>query len=201
MNARLIVRLLTASIIGPALIVTVSGCVAGQVIRLNHVPGTGPKLSTSKTVTVNAKDSRDFVVSGDKKPSYLGHFRAGMGNPWDVNNAKYRALSEQFQNDIVAELKAQGITTVTSGERKIQVDIKDWNFNTYLNGKIWYEISVAVTDSSGAVLATTTVKDQKVIRGSFWTGPAGAFNREVPVLYSGIIKDILGKSEIQKALQ
>lgn len=201
MGTRCIVRLLTASIIGPALIAVLSGCVARQAIRLQHAPGTGPKLSSSKTVAVDAKDSRSFIVNGDKKPSYLGHFRAGYGNTWDVNNAGYRALADQFKADIAAELKAQGIKTVASGERTIQVDIKDWNFDTYQNGKIWYEISVSVTDRSGSVLATTSVKDQKVIRGSFWTGPAAAFKREVPIIYSGIIKEILAKDEIQKALQ
>ena len=118
-----------------------------------------------------------------------------------MNNAGYRALAEQFKTDIAAELKAQGIKTVASGERKIQVDIKNWNFDTYQNGKIWYELAVAVTDGGGSVLATTTIKGEKVIRGSFWTGPAGAFKRQVPVVYSAIIKEILGKDEIQKALQ
>jgi len=203
MSARRIIRLLTASIIGPTLISTLSGCgsIAGQAIRLQHVPGTGPKLSSSKTVAVDARDSRDFVVSGDKQPSYLGYYRAIYGNTCDVNNSGYRALAKQFKEDILAELKAQGIETVASGERKIEVNIKDWNFDTYMNGKIWYEISVSVTDSGGSVLATTIIKDEKVIRGSFWIDIAIVFKWKVPVIYSGIINEILGKDEIQKALQ
>ena len=201
MHAHRIIRLLTTAIIGSALIAALSGCVAGQAIRLQHAPGSGPKLASAKTVAVDARDSREFVVSGDKQPSYLGHYRATYGNTWDVNNAGYRALAKQFKDDILAELKAQGIETVASGERKIEVNVKDWNFDTYLNGKVWYEISVAVTDDGGSVLATTTIKDEKVIRGNIWTGPAGAFKRELPVIYSGIINEILGKDEIQKALR
>ena len=201
MNARCLIRLLTATLIGPALITALPGCVARQAIRLQHAPGTVANLSSSKTVAVEAKDDRDFIVSGNKQPSYLGHFRAGFGNTWDVNNSGYRALAAQFKDDIVAELKAHGIKTVASGERKIQVDIKDWNFDTYMNGKLWYDISVVVTDGGGMVLATTSIKAETVIRGSFWIGPAVAFKREVPKVYSGIIKEILGKNEIQKALQ
>ena len=200
MNSR-VIHILSALVMGSALMGISSGCVAGQAIRLQHAPGSGPKFTTSRTVTVDAKDSRDFIVSGDKKPSYLGHFRAGFGNTWDVNNSEYKALAVQFKEDMLAELKAQGIQTVEAGERNIQVDIKDWNFDTYQNGKLWYEISVNITDNAGTVLASTTVKDQKVIRGSFWTGPVGAFKREVPVIYSDIIKNILGQDAIQKALQ
>ena len=194
-------RMVAALAIGPALIATMSGCVAGQAIRLQHTAGSGPAFSTSKTVTVDAKDSRDFVVGGKKSPSYLGHFRAGFGNTWDVNNAGRRALAEQFKQDLVAELQAHGIKTIASGERKLLIDIIDWNFDAYQNGRVWYEIACSVADAKGTELAKATVKDSKVIRGSFWTGPAGAFKRKVPGIYSDIIKEILGKPDLQKALQ
>ena len=201
MNFCRILRPLALTACVPFLIATLCGCVAHQAITLRHTPGSGPVVTSSKTVSVDAKDSRDFVVSGHKQPSYLGHFRAGFGNVWDVNNAGKRALADQFKQDLVAELESKGIKAIATGERKLRVDIREWNFDTYQNGKIWYEIGVSVAAADGTQLANITLKKENVIRGSFWTGPAGAFKREVPLLYSGLIKEILGNGEIQKALQ
>ncbi len=183
------------------LAVLMSGCVAGQSIGLRHVAGSVPEFSSVKTVSVETKDSRDFIVNGDKPPSYLGLLRAGYGNPWGVKNAGNLALADQFRNDIVAELQAQGIETVASGARQISADIRDWNFDAYQNGRIWYDIDITVADASGKVLAKAKVKDEKVIRGSVMMGAVGAFKREVPLVYSGVIKELLSNREIQKALK
>jgi len=152
-------------------------------------------------VSVETKDSRDFIVAGKKPPSYLGRLRGGYGNTWGVKNAGDVALAAQFRNDLVAEFRSQGLETVDSGDRRMSVDIRDWNFDAYLNGRIWYDIDIAVADASGKVLAKAKVKDEQVIRGSAMMGPTGAFKREVPLIYSGIIKEILSNREIQKALK
>ncbi len=184
-----------------ALVASLSGCVAGQSIGLRHVAGSVPEFTSKKTVVVEVKDSRDFVVSGKKDPSYLGHFRAGYGNTWGVKNAGNVSLANQFQNDLVAEVRSQGIKTDDSGDRKLAVDIIDWNFDGYQNGRVWYDIDVSVSDAAGKVLAKSKVKDEKVVRGSVMTGAAGAIKREVPAIYTGVIQEILGNREIQKALK
>lgn len=201
MNIYRIIILLALFAICPILLTTMSGCVAGQAITLRHTPGTSPALTSSKTVAVDVKDSRDFVLNGKKKPSYLGHFRGGFGNTFEVNNAKKRTLAEQFRTDLVAELESRGIKTVASGERRILVDIREWNFDAYQNGRLWYEINVSVTDAKGSLLGKIALKNEKVIRGSVMTGAVRAFKREVPMIYSSIINDIVGNREIQKALK
>ena len=191
-----------AAMIGfSALAVSMSGCVAGQSIGLRHVAGSVPEFTSEKPVSVETKDSRDFVVTGSKDPSDLGHLRAGYGNTWGVNNAGDLALAEQFKNDLVAEMKSKGIQTVDSGDRRLFVDILDWNFDAYQNGRVWYDLAVSVSDSAGKVLASIKVKDEKVVRGSVMMGAVNAMKREVPVIYSDVIDKILGDSDIQKALK
>ena len=191
-----------ASMIGfSAFAASMSWCVAGQSIGLRHVAGSAPEFTCGKTVSVEAKDNRDFIIKGEKDPSYLGHLRAGYGNTWGVKNAGSLALAEQFENDLVAELNAKGIQTVSSGERKLLVDIQDWNFDAYQNGRVWYDIDVSVSDSAGKVLASMKVKDEKVVRGSVMTGAVNAMKREVPEIYAGVIDAILGDPGIQKALK
>lgn len=196
-----IIRLLANFAVCTTLLTTMCGCVAGQAINLQHTPSTSPVLPSSKTVSVDAKDNRDFVINGDKEPSYLGHFRASFGNTWDVNNGDDRSLAEQFQKDLTAELASRGIKTVASGERCVLVDIREWNFDAYMNGKIWYEINVSVTDANGSSLGQIVLKNKQTIKGNAMTGPKSAFKREVPIIYSGIISEIVGNNEIQKHLK
>ena len=184
-----------------ALAMSMSGCVAGQSIGLRHVAGSAPEFTSGKTVSVETKDSRDFVKDGKKDPSYLGHLRAGYGNTWGVENAGALALAEQFKSDLIAEMKSKGIKTDASGDRVLSVDILDWNFDAYQNGRVWYDIAVSVSDSAGKVLASTKVKDEKVVKGSVMMGAVNAMKREVPVIYSDLVNEILGDSKIQKALK
>lgn len=191
-----------AAMIGlSALAVSMSGCVAGQSIGLRHAAGSVPEFTSGKTVSVESRDSREFIVNGDKDPSYLGHLRAGYGNTWGVKNAGGLALAEQFKNDLVAEMAAQGIQTASAGDRRLFVDILDWNFDAYQNGRVWYDLAVSVSDSAGKILASIKIKDEKVVRGSVMMGAAGAMKREVPAIYSDAIKEILGNRDIQKALK
>jgi hypothetical protein len=184
-----------------ALAVSMSGCASWSSIGLRHVAGSLPEFTSGETVSVEVKDLRDFVVNGKKDPSYLGHLRGGYGNTWGVKNAGDVALANQFQNDLVAEMASQGIQTVDSGKRKLSVDILDWNFDAYQNGRVWYDIAVSVSDADGKVLAKTVVQDEQVVRGSVMTGAVKAMKREVPVIYSNVIKEILGNRKIQKALK
>ena len=79
--------------------------------------------------------------------------------------------------------------------------ILDWNFDAYQNGRVWYDLAVSVSDSAGKILASIKIKDEKVVRGSVMMGAAGAMKREVPAIYSDVIKEILGNRDIQKALK
>ncbi len=178
-----------------------NGCAVGRQIDMRHRVGTDLSISTTRDVSVAVEDNREFVVSGNKKPSYIGNIRAGFGNVWDVHNVDHRALADQFRQDLEAELQAHGINIVSSGERQIEVDIKDWNFDAYQNGRVWYEIEVSVLDANGKFLAKTTAEDEHTVRGTFWEGGIGGLKRDVPRIYSDIIKEILEDNAIQNALK
>ena len=98
-------------------------------------------------------------------------------------------LAEQFKNDLRKELTALGFN-VSSASRHLKVKILDYNFDTYTNGKFWYEIQVEVFESD-KILAHQTLKDSHVIKGSVWTGAKSAFEKEVPKLYASLIKKIV----------
>ncbi len=179
-----------------------SGCVAGQSIRLDYSPSVvSNPVSSSQTAGVVVRDERPFVKDGTKSPDYLGHFRAGFGNTWGVTTKGNVPLAELMEKDILKELTAAGLKTTSQNPgRKLMVDIIDYNFDSYQNAKMWYEVNVRVLDSAGKVLAENKIRETHVIRGSVMAGPKNAVMREAPVIYKKLITDIVHDGSILDAL-
>lgn len=162
------------------------GCVVGQTIPLDYQSqATSVPISTS--VGLNVSDDRPYVLSGDKQPTYLGIYRAGFGNTWDVNTKGKVPLADQMQEDLIEAFKSLGVDAGSASGRAISVSIVDWNFDSYINGRFEYEIAVKLTDASGAVLYNQTLKDETVIKGNFMTGAKSAFEKGIPVEYDKVI--------------
>lgn len=170
-----------------------SGCVAGQSIRMTYVPLSQPVESLNIAVSVQVNDDRPFVVNGDKTSSYLGHYRAGLGNTWDVNTQNKEPLASMIQRDLGAELQSLGFTVgpQASAARMIKVSIVDWNFDTYINGKFWYDCRVMVLDGTGRQLSGQQLRDTVVIEGNIWVGAKYAFEREMPNVYRSILRKMV----------
>jgi hypothetical protein len=175
----------------------ISGCACLSTIPLGYNPEGGSGIGSAHAVKVSVIDERSYVKSGAKRPTYIGHFRTEFGQPYDIFNAKRVELAKQFEADILKELNALGINTSDSAaEFKIRVDILEYNFDAYTNGKFWYEIKIAVLDANDKILADSLLKDERVIAGNYWTGPLVAFRRELPKLYQGIIKKLIRENSI-----
>ena len=185
------------------LCIALSGCVAFQTIPLDYSPEYHEKIISSYVIKTDVIDERPFVKSGSKKDRYLGHYRAGFGNTWDVLLKGKNSLAEQFAIDILKELKACGFqTSPISGNRALKVDIKDFNFDAYINGRFWYNIEVSVLDAQNNVLASSIITDEHVIKGSALVGPVSAFPKELPRLYNKIIeKTVRDNPDILNALK
>lgn len=178
------------------------GCVAKQSVPYFYNP---PAYDTQKInggVESSVQDERTFILNKDKDPSYIGHFRAGFGNTWDVKTKGHVALAEQFQSDLEKELEALGAEKgATGSKKKLVLSILDYNFDAYLNVRFWYKFKVAVFDAGGNLLAQDVLEKEQVIKGSFWWGPAGATKREMPALHAQIVRSLVRDNEkILKAL-
>jgi len=174
-----------------------TGCAAGQKIMLKYTPEASSKVGNSQKISVSVQDQRPFVKDKTKSPTYLGHFRSNAGIPWAVSNAGNMTLAGQFEEDLISELNALGFSAVTSGAAKtLKVEIIDYNFDAYNNGKFWYKLNVLVLDSSGATLVQTSLKETKIIAGcSGWIDQFAAFKEEMPKLHAQIIRKIVRDNE------
>ena len=166
------------------------GCVAGQSLAIDYQATTelvAPEGALPVLVTV--EDKREFVVSGDKPDYYIGHYRAGFGNPWDVTTEEREPLAEIMTADLVEELEALGFMTEGSG-RTLAVTINDWNFDGWQNGHLWYDIAVVLTEPDGNVLYSGNVEDDVGVTGTI-SGIKGGMERDIPQIYRGAILSIV----------
>jgi hypothetical protein len=122
--------------------------------------------------------------------------------PGRQNNCSFLSLAKQMEADLAKEIAALGFVGGAPGAtRKLNVVIDDFNFDGYMSGKFWYEITVSVRDASNAVLAEQTIKEQHLIRGSL-KGAHYAIREQVPGLYDQLIRKMVRENpKILQALK
>jgi len=160
-------------------------------VRLNYTPGAYEKSAVSHPIELAVADKRPYVVNGKEPADFVGHVRGGYGNPWGYTTQGKVPLAKQMEADMTRELAVLGFAGGALGaKRKLSVVINDFNFDGYMDGKFWYEVKVAVSDASNAVLAEQTIKDQHTIHGSM-KGAHYAIRGQVPGLYDQLIRKMV----------
>ena len=180
------VKLMSAAVVAVPMV----GCAAGQTLSMDYQATTELVAPAgAMPVDVKVEDKRDFVVSGDKPDYYIGHYRAGFGNPWDVTTEGREPLAEIMEADLVEELEALGFMTQGTG-RMLAVTINDWNFDGYQNGHLWYDVAIVLTDADGTELYKGSVEDDVGVTGTI-SGIKGGLERDLPQIYRGAILRIV----------
>jgi uncharacterized lipoprotein YajG len=186
------------------LLALLTGCVAGQTLDFGHTPAQSPQVGKNVSVIVSVKDNRPYIVNGEKGPSFIGIYRGGFGNTFDVKTGSKQPFAGDVKRDLSADLKALGfnVSEAAGSARQVQVVINEWKFDTYTSGTFWCDIDVAVLDNTNRVLAKHKIKDEAKIEGSVWVGAKGAMEREMPKIYSGIInKMVRNNTQALRSLQ
>jgi hypothetical protein len=181
-----------------------AGCVAGQSLGTDYEAGPAVAPVEGTSVVLQVTEDRPYVKSGDKAPYYIGRYRAGFGNPWDVTTKDNVPLVDVLRGDIAEELVALGhpVKEAAPADRQVAVSIRDWNFDGYQNGEFWYDLLVTVRAADGAVLVNSVVKDKVGITGTLWEGAKGGFERDMPKLYAQAIRKLFrDNAEVSAALQ
>jgi hypothetical protein len=172
-----------------------SACVAGQHIDLRYQPQ-GQAVSTRlNAVALQVSDQRSYVTNGDKKPWYIGHYRAGFGNTFDVSTRDKLALAEELRADLQKELDGLGYGYLQPGQgkapRTLEVEIRDWNFDAAINTRVWYELRATVRDAAGKVLAQDQIKKEEVVKGHFLTGAKSSMEKNLPLIYGKVLQELV----------
>ena len=137
-----------AWIAGAALLLS-SGCstysgVAGAIDWPMPYTASPPHASNGESVAISVVDERSYVLSGDKKETFIGFIRSGFGIPYDTTFEPAEAVAEKVERDIVAEVSARGYGVGPEG-RALRVAILEFKHDGYENLWIFHEVEVTVS--------------------------------------------------------
>jgi len=186
---------LTRSVTLLCAVLSLSACVAGQHIDLRYQPQGQAANARLNAVALRVSDQRSYVTDGDKKPWYIGHYRAGFGNTFDVSTRGKVALAEQLRADLQKELDGLGYGYLEPGQgqapRTLEVEIRDWNFDAAINTRVWYELKATVRDAAGKVVAQDQIRNQEVVKGNLLTGAKSAMEKNLPLIYGKVVQELV----------
>lgn len=181
-----------------------SGCVTPTKFKLSYVaqPEVLPVLA-AKTFSLEVIDERPFVTHEGKVPGFLGRIRSNYGIPRDVINDKKVSLADQMKGDLRQELLSLGLVESSSPSNHMKLRIRDWNFDTGVNSRIWYDVEVSVRNAASQKLVTDRVKDEKVLVTANVLGASPErFMKELPTIYAELIRELVrDNASILAALQ
>lgn len=172
----------------------------------------------SGKVAVATHDQRDYVVSGEKDPTFVGLQRGGFGNPFNVSTASGKSLADDFTGTVASALNARGFKTVpvmvsysdstddvrkalknTNAGRSILIMLNHWKSDTYQNTGLAYNLKMEVLDQQGKTLAEKSISGDDDLKGSAWNPPAHA-RKVLPKAYKSKLESLLNSKEITNAL-
>ena len=85
------------------------GCAVGQQIRY-HDTELDLNASSNTIVAVTTQDYRPYVKDGEKDRSYVGNFRGGYGNPFNVTTESGKPLADDMTSVICTSFRKKGVT-------------------------------------------------------------------------------------------
>jgi hypothetical protein len=194
------------------------GCAVGQTITYDDAtPGLVARAPLALGLVV--QDQRSEVVHGEEVPPFVGFFRGGYGNRFDVLTTSGRPLGDDFMHVIGRGLAARGFrvtnlavapmappaqivaTASRSGTaRVLVVQLGDWKSDTYMGTKLEYDVTARVFDVATAqMLGEARVAQSQNLGASFWDAPGHA-KKVIPPAYSAVLEHLLNADAIVKAL-
>jgi hypothetical protein len=180
------------------LLLTLGGCAVGNRYDYGNAIS-GLPVSGSGKLAVNVVDARPYVISGEKKPDFVGLQRGGFGNPFDVRTGSGRPLADEMRDAIAKALQQQGFAVVSGTEaapRRLELRVLEWKTDVMMKMKTTYDLQLSVFDASGARLAQSKTKGEDVGTGGFESGNATNAARTFELRFTELVRD----EAVRKAL-
>ena len=175
--------------------VLLGGCAVGGTYNYAEAPVAMQGVSTTGTIAIAVHDTRPYVVSGGKQPTFVGLARGGYGNPFDVNTESGGPLATEMRDALARALKSRGATVIpvavtfadtntaargklveTKAQRQVLVTLREWKTDTMMSTALHYDTTVAVFDQSGNQLAHHSLKGKDEL-GSLGMSPSEGISK------------------------
>ena len=167
-------------------------------------------------VAVATHDKREYIVSGQSKPTYIGQVRALVipepvhQTTWDgvspmageMNKAIVHGLANQgFQAQAVALLptahpeQVKESLLASSPQRAVLLEINEWMFDGINNLQLVYDIQLKVLNKDGALLARVPAKGKRT-----YGTEVNVASNDIKEFYRTVLKRLLSNPKVAAAM-
>ena len=161
-------------------------------------------------------DQRPYVLSGDKKPNFIGLQRGGFGNPFNVSTESGRALAVEMAEAMTSELEDNGfkvfdLRVSKSGSeiiasavrdaaktRNIILIVQEWKTDAMMSFGLSYDLRLQVMDESANLLAEAETAGTKEKLGGAGFESANAIS--AANAFSSKIGQLFNEPDVMRAL-
>jgi hypothetical protein len=171
-----------------------------------------------RRVAAAAWDQRAYVLSGHKRPNFVGLQRNRWGIPFDVGTASKQPLATEMTGSLVQSLAAAGfgaepatvpprgsendaVQALLRGKtsRALLLRVDNWRSDTYNNPAVYYDLTLSVYGDDGRRLAAKTLRGRDNLKGRL-LNPMGKAKQIVPETFRRKLEELLNAPEIAAAL-
>lgn len=198
--------------------ITLSACAFGNKHAYHDVHADIEAIGTS-VVAVTTHDQRNYVISGNKNPVFVGLQRGGYGNPFDVLTKSGDPLAHDMTQSVAMSLSKNGFKAIPvpsshsddrqtlinrlksmEADRLIMFTIYEWKSDTYQNTALIYDVNATIMDREGKVLGESKIEGRDNLRGSFMN-PTGHAKEVIPDAFREKIQILINSKQISNELQ
>ncbi len=175
--------------------------------------------SGQRRVAVGTWDQREYIVSGDQDPDFVGWQRTNMGIPFKVKTSSKQPLATEMTSSLILSLAGAGFAASpvtlkpedTEGSavytllqnkpgRALLLRMDEWKSDTLMKPTVYYDLTMYVYDGAGRKLGSKTLKGDEDLEGRIFN-PSGKAQKTVPEAFRVKIEQLLNAPEIAKALK
>ncbi|MDV6314833.1 hypothetical protein [Idiomarina sp. HP20-50] len=165
-----------------------------------------------KSITIAVVDKREYVINGDKAPSFEGLSRSNFGIPYSQYTPGSQPMTSYLGDRLVAGFSKQGIKAelystspsmsierirdalAEKNQPSIIIALNEWKYDYHaFSDSSWYNVDVLVLDSNAKL------KVEKNFRGENDVGN-GVISNEMQTIYKHRFEHIFLDRDIESAL-
>jgi len=174
-----------------ATVIALAGCAVGN--RYDYAGSiSGLPIAGTDKVALEVVDARPYVLSGDKKPDFIGLQRGGFGNPFDVRTASGRPMAAEMHDAISTALQKQGFSVVGAKEpapRKMELRVAEWKTDAMVHFELRWDLTLNVYDDHGVLLAKSATNGREEQGAGFQSQNSQNAARYFEMKFTELVRD------------
>jgi hypothetical protein len=162
-------------------LLSLSGCAIGNKISYTGKTGIKPQYNNDTPILVICQDKRPYVISGDKKPNFVGLTRSLYGIPYPTATTSGKPLADDFAGLLINTFNgesgkdnaiAESVNPTTTDSEIVEIikkstpengaallyTITEWKTDTHFTASLHYNVKLSVYNKNGDLIKNKSIQ-------------------------------------------